>query len=127
MAEEYDEDAALANILRIALQPEEWMQKANCRGLDPNLFQLDQGQSAREPAKVCDGCTVTDECTEYAQRTHSVGVWGGRVYDLKKKRVKTVLEVVQDARPQKVSASTRRRDSAEKIPVQRIAASRRRT
>lgn len=110
---------------RIALQPEEWMQAAACRGLDPNLFQLEQGQSARKPRETCDTCKVEDDCLEYALRTGSVGVWGGEVLDLKSSRQVQALRLgIQDARPQRVAAPKRRTDSAP-VPVQRIAARRR--
>jgi len=113
---------------RIALQPEPWMEDANCKGLSPDLFQLEQGQSAHRPRQVCDACTVREPCLDYALRTDSVGVWAGEVFDLKKGRAKKLLQHVDDARPQKVAVNgTRRRSAAAPVvPVQRIAANRHR-
>jgi WhiB family redox-sensing transcriptional regulator len=55
-----------------------WRQRANCVGLDPNLFFPVRGSSTREAKEVCRGCVVRGECLEYAlaAREHS-GIWGG--------------------------------------------------
>ncbi len=113
---------------KLALSPEPWMQKSNCKGLDPGMFQLEQGQSARKARKVCEGCDVTEECLDYGLRTGSVGVWGGEVLDLKTGHRKQMLVFMDDARPQRVGVPTRRRTTSvqQAVPVQRIAASRHR-
>jgi WhiB family transcriptional regulator, redox-sensing transcriptional regulator len=55
-----------------------WERRANCLGLDPELFFPEGGESP-EPAKaVCRGCEVRAECLDMAVREGIVdGVWGG--------------------------------------------------
>ena len=55
-----------------------WQRRANCMGVDPDLFFPDRGTSTREAKEVCRGCVVREECLEYAI-THSekFGIWGG--------------------------------------------------
>jgi WhiB family transcriptional regulator, redox-sensing transcriptional regulator len=58
----------------------EWMDRANCRGLDPALFFPGRGdhQGQREALKVCGGCEVRGECLEHAlEESEHQGVWGG--------------------------------------------------
>jgi len=49
-----------------------------CRGVDPDVFFPDRGESL-EPAKaVCAQCAVRDECLEFALLAgERFGVWGG--------------------------------------------------
>jgi hypothetical protein len=110
----------------LLVQPEPWMDKAACEGLPPDLFQMDQGQSAANAKKVCDTCSVSDECYEYGQRTGSVGVWGGRVLTLKRGRTVVPLQQVQDGRPARVSEPPSRQIPTASQPPERIAASRKR-
>ncbi len=113
---------------KLALAGEPWMDDSNCKGLGPDRFQLEQGHSARKAREVCISCTVTEECLEYGLRTGSVGVWGGEVLDLKTGHKKQMLVFMDDARPQRVGAPTRRRTVTKEVPapVVRIAASRHR-
>ena len=55
-----------------------WQRRANCMGVDPDLFFPERGASTREAKEVCRGCVVREECLEYAI-THSekFGIWGG--------------------------------------------------
>jgi len=63
--------------LEIISRPE-WMRRANCRGLNPDLFYPRRGESAEEAKAVCDGCEVRAECLEHALATgEKYGVWGG--------------------------------------------------
>ena len=56
-----------------------WQQKAACRGLDPELFFPDRGESTANAKTVCAGCAVTNECLMYAIiNVEIVGVWGGK-------------------------------------------------
>ena len=55
-----------------------WQERANCLGVDPDLFFPERGASTREAKAVCGSCEVRAECLEYAlqiRETH--GVWGG--------------------------------------------------
>lgn len=56
----------------------EWIAKANCRGIDPELFFPERGESLRPAQEVCAGCVVRDECLEYAiAYGEHHGIWGG--------------------------------------------------
>lgn len=61
-----------------------WQDKANCRGVDTNLFYLEQGVSKENERKLdiilplCNTCPVKGKCLSFAitnQIEH--GVWGG--------------------------------------------------
>lgn len=61
----------------------EWSDRAACLGADAEqFFPVGAGAAASwETAaakKICAGCTVVDECRDYALRTRQTfGVWGG--------------------------------------------------
>ncbi len=58
--------------------PLDWQKKANCRGVNPNLFYPERGVSTSEAKAVCSGCQVKQECLEFAvQRGEKFGIWGG--------------------------------------------------
>lgn len=48
----------------------DWQQKANCRGIDTNLFfptNATESAHAREAVKpICNACTVFEDCFAYA-------------------------------------------------------------
>ena len=55
-----------------------WKQKANCLGIDPDLFFPERGVSSAQAKSVCRGCVVKEECLEYAlQNGEKFGIWGG--------------------------------------------------
>ncbi|MFM8304921.1 MAG: WhiB family transcriptional regulator [Actinomycetota bacterium] len=55
-----------------------WQERANCLGVDPDLFFPERGASTREAKSVCRGCEVSDECLEYAlAHGEKFGIWGG--------------------------------------------------
>lgn len=55
-----------------------WGDFANCKGVDPDLFFPERGASTRESKQVCRGCTVREECLEFAlARGEKFGIWGG--------------------------------------------------
>jgi WhiB family redox-sensing transcriptional regulator len=55
-----------------------WQERANCLGVDPDLFFPERGASTREAKAVCRGCEVRSECLEYAlQHGEKFGIWGG--------------------------------------------------
>jgi WhiB family redox-sensing transcriptional regulator len=67
---------AAPGLLDIA--PTAWMLRANCLGVDPNLFYPERGASTREAKAVCEGCVVRDDCLGYAlTRDERHGIWGG--------------------------------------------------
>ena len=56
----------------------EWMDKANCLGLDTELFFPQNPHDAKVPRKVCKNCDVKLECHQYARKLDiRFGVWGG--------------------------------------------------
>jgi WhiB family transcriptional regulator, redox-sensing transcriptional regulator len=56
----------------------EWQSRANCMGVDPELFFPERGASTREAKEVCRGCVVKDDCLEYALANgEKFGIWGG--------------------------------------------------
>lgn len=55
-----------------------WQERANCLGVDPDLFFPERGASTREAKAVCRGCEVRLECLEYALgHGEKFGIWGG--------------------------------------------------
>ena len=59
-------------------QERNWQSKANCMGVDPDLFFPERGASTREAKEVCRGCVVREDCLEYALANgEKFGIWGG--------------------------------------------------
>ena len=55
-----------------------WQERANCLGVDPDLFFPERGASTREAKAVCRGCEVRVDCLEYALANgEKFGIWGG--------------------------------------------------
>lgn len=55
-----------------------WQARANCMGVDPELFFPERGASTREAKAVCRGCVVREDCLEYAiANGEKFGIWGG--------------------------------------------------
>lgn len=60
------------------LEDRGWQARANCMGVDPDLFFPERGASTREAKEVCRGCVVRDNCLEYAlDNGEKFGIWGG--------------------------------------------------
>jgi len=57
----------------------EFFKDAACRGLSPELFYLEQGESTISTTiQICGECPVRLECLMYAAETHEIhGIWGG--------------------------------------------------
>jgi WhiB family redox-sensing transcriptional regulator len=59
-------------------QERDWQHKANCMGVDPDLFFPERGASTREAKEVCRGCVVREDCLEFALANgEKFGIWGG--------------------------------------------------
>jgi len=59
-------------------QQREWQNRANCMGVDPDLFFPERGASTREAKAVCHGCVVREDCLDYAiDNAEKFGIWGG--------------------------------------------------
>ncbi len=55
-----------------------WQQEANCRGVDPDLFYPERGESTSSAKKVCRACFVRAQCLEFAlENGEKFGIWGG--------------------------------------------------
>lgn len=58
-----------------------WLQLANCRGVDPDLFYGDRWGNPNDAAHakaVCNGCVVREDCLSYALTQPEIhGIWGG--------------------------------------------------
>ncbi|GMU79261.1 MAG: hypothetical protein AMXMBFR46_20540 [Acidimicrobiia bacterium] len=55
-----------------------WQERANCLGVDPDLFFPERGASTREAKSVCRGCEVRGDCLEFAlAQGEKFGIWGG--------------------------------------------------
>ena len=73
----------LASTLALAAADDGWRDHALCSGTDPDLFfpvgTTGQALVSIEYAKrVCQQCTVTGECLEFALETNQdSGLWGG--------------------------------------------------
>jgi WhiB family transcriptional regulator, redox-sensing transcriptional regulator len=57
---------------------QDWQSRANCMGVDPELFFPERGSSTREAKEVCRGCVVKQDCLEFAiANGEKFGIWGG--------------------------------------------------
>lgn len=55
-----------------------FMDLGSCRGVDPDVFFPDRGESLSPAQAICAECIVSDECLEYALANgERFGVWGG--------------------------------------------------
>ncbi len=55
-----------------------WQLRANCMGVDPELFFPERGSSTREAKEVCRGCVVREDCLDFAiANGEKFGIWGG--------------------------------------------------
>jgi WhiB family redox-sensing transcriptional regulator len=64
-----------------------WMEKARCRGSDPERFFPSPGTGFELARQVCAECPVQSECLEYALTNRiDLGVWGG-VSQRERKRI----------------------------------------
>ncbi|MDA8313969.1 MAG: WhiB family transcriptional regulator [Actinomycetota bacterium] len=74
-----DPDAAVASLLgELRAFRADWIEQANCRGVDPELFFPARGEPTRDAKALCKGCVVREECLDYAlAHGERWGIWGG--------------------------------------------------
>ena len=62
----------------VAVDPDpSWRRRAACRGLDPDLFFPERGESGAAAKAVCAQCPVTRQCLAFAlANDETLGVWG---------------------------------------------------
>ena len=61
----------------------DWYSRANCRGVDPELFFPERGVdeivTRRAALAVCAGCEVREQCLSAAiDQQERWGIWGGK-------------------------------------------------
>ena len=55
-----------------------WMERAECKGLDPELFFGEKGVSNEPAMRVCESCVVRELCLQWAlSHNETYGIWGG--------------------------------------------------
>lgn len=55
-----------------------WRDNAECKGVNPDLFFPERGESTRPPKDWCKKCTVRQQCLDYAiENNERFGIWGG--------------------------------------------------
>ncbi len=85
--------------LTATTSPGGWQLRANCMGVDPELFFPERGSSTREAKEVCRGCVVSEDCLEFAiANGEKFGIWGG-MSERERRRVRRarVLELRGEA------------------------------
>jgi WhiB family transcriptional regulator, redox-sensing transcriptional regulator len=76
-----------------------WQNRANCMGVDPELFFPERGSSTREAKEVCRGCVVREECLDYAiAHGEKFGIWGG-LSERERRRVRRARLMAQTGAP----------------------------
>lgn len=56
----------------------DWMDFANCMGVDADLFFPSPGESHADANAVCNACQVKTQCLQYAlDNGEKFGIWGG--------------------------------------------------
>ncbi|HYA69039.1 MAG TPA: WhiB family transcriptional regulator [Acidimicrobiales bacterium] len=61
-----------------ALSTATWRKRADCRGIDPEIFFPATDEDAEEAKAICALCPVRQACLEYALANRErEGVWGG--------------------------------------------------
>jgi WhiB family redox-sensing transcriptional regulator len=74
-----------------------WQARANCMGVDPELFFPERGASTREAKEVCRGCVVREDCLEFAiANGEKFGIWGG-MSERERRRVRRARVLQQAA------------------------------
>ena len=67
---------------------DEWMQRAACKGMDPEIFfpEAAHGPAGDEARAVCETCPVRVQCLEYAlANVEPDGIWGGKTWRQRRK------------------------------------------
>lgn len=74
-----------------------WQSFGLCRGVNPDLFFPERGESTREAKEVCRGCPVREECLEYALAGgEKFGIWGG-LSERERRRIRRQRAIVRRA------------------------------
>jgi WhiB family redox-sensing transcriptional regulator len=85
----------LRHELDVVADDQDWKSKANCMGVDPDLFFPERGMSTREAKEVCRGCVVREDCLEYALANgEKFGIWGG-LSERERRRIRRARALVR--------------------------------
>ena len=57
--------------------PSDWKENGQCKTKDSRIFFSEIQAQIKEALSACMGCTVKDECRDYAITNQEHGVWGG--------------------------------------------------
>jgi WhiB family redox-sensing transcriptional regulator len=62
----------------LAVRPA-WQTLAACRGMGPEMFYPERGESAAPARAICAACGVLPECLDFAMASESgaAGIWAG--------------------------------------------------
>lgn len=67
---------------------DQWRRQAACRGIDPDLFHPEQGESTAPAKAVCASCPVWRDCLSYALSDPSMHGVAGRTSDRERRRIR---------------------------------------
>ena len=88
---------AFQSLLQIEGPDRSWQGRANCMGVDPDLFFPERGASTREAKEVCRGCVVREDCLDYAiTNGEKFGIWGG-MSERERRRVRRARVLAQQS------------------------------
>lgn len=66
--------------LKTGVISQDWMDDASCKGLPPEMFMIERGETSDEAKAVCASCIVWKECETFAVVNRiEEGVWGGTI------------------------------------------------
>lgn len=72
------ENSARTELARRSWTESNWLTKAACQGMNPNLFHPNRSESEQPGKAVCSLCPVQTHCLRYALNAgEKIGVWGG--------------------------------------------------
>jgi WhiB family redox-sensing transcriptional regulator len=64
--------------MSMRLDERNWIEQANCKGMDRSVFFPSTVRGIKDAKKVCSTCPVSAECLQYAtDNALEYGVWGG--------------------------------------------------
>lgn len=63
---------------RLTASVEDWREQGLCRQYDPDTFFGKTTPDVHEAKRICRGCPVREQCTQFAlDNDERFGVWGG--------------------------------------------------
>jgi WhiB family redox-sensing transcriptional regulator len=87
--------------LRELLGRPAWQARAACRGEHLEQFFPPEGTGGMRARRICNGCTVAEECLQYAlERPSLKGIWAGTSERCRRRlRAEALTSSGQDSRP----------------------------